>query len=195
MTESEVQRHVAGCQAGARASQQWVFEQYYRKMFGICLRYVPDHDEVQDVLQEGFLKVFGGIQGFTSKGSFEGWMRRIMVNTAVDYLRKKKSSGWLLREEAIEEVGAMDEGQEPDELDISEDFTVEDVQEAMASLTPMYRTVFSLYVFEQLGHQEIADQLGIQVGTSKSNLAKARRNVRHFLISRAKATNMTKEKK
>ena len=57
MTESEVQRHVTGCQAGARASQQWVFERYYRKMFGVCLRYVPDQDEVQDVLQEGFLKV------------------------------------------------------------------------------------------------------------------------------------------
>lgn len=195
MTESEVQRHVTGCQAGARASQQWVFERYYRKMFGVCLRYVPDQDEVQDVLQEGFLKVFGSIQGYSSKGSFEGWIRRIMVNTAVDHLRKKKSSGWILREDAIEEAVATEETLDSEELDIAADFSVDDVHEAMASLTPMYRTVFSLYVFEQLGHQEIADQLGIQVGTSKSNLAKARRNVRHYLLSRNQATSNLKEKK
>jgi RNA polymerase sigma factor (sigma-70 family) len=195
MTESEVQRHVVGCQAGARASQKWVFERYYRKMFGVCLRYIPDHDEVQDVLQEGFLKVFGSINGYTSKGSFEGWMRRIMVNTAVDHLRKKKSMGWLLRQDSIEESGAVDEAHEPEESDISDDFSVEDVYEAMASLTPMYRTVFNLYVFEQLGHQEIADQLGIQLGTSKSNLAKARRNVKQFLLAKSKAPSIMKEKK
>ena len=118
-----------------------------------------------------------------------------MVNTAVDHLRKKKSSGWILREDAIEEAVATEETLDSEELDIAADFSVDDVHEAMASLTPMYRTVFSLYVFEQLGHQEIADQLGIQVGTSKSNLAKARRNVRHYLLSRNQATSNLKEKK
>ena len=91
MSENELRQHIEGCKNGNRLSQQWVFDRYYRLMFGVCLRYTNDTDRVQDMVQEGFLKVFSNIEGYTSKGSFEGWMRRIMVNTAIDAIRKLKA--------------------------------------------------------------------------------------------------------
>ena len=88
MHEDIIEKHIRGCQQGDRLSQRWVFDRYYRLMFGVCMRYVSDRDAVQDVVQEGFLKVFSGIDRFASKGYFEGWIRRIMVNTAIDHVRK-----------------------------------------------------------------------------------------------------------
>ena len=149
-------------------------------MFGVCMRYVSDKDAVQDVVQEGFLKIFTNIEGYTSKGSFEGWIRRIMVNTSIDAIRRRKAAGLVLGEDkSFEDV--VDDGVE-EEFDNDEyTFTVTDVQDAMSQLTPMYRAVFNLYVFDNMTHQEIASKLGITVGTSKSNLAKARRNLRKIL--------------
>lgn len=180
MSESELQNHIEGCKRQDRLSQKWLFNRYYRLMFGICLRYASDQDAVQDIVQEGFLKVFNNIEGYTSKGSFEGWMRRIMVNTAIDAIRRSKATGWILVEDASVEELADDVETDEDDMEMS--FTVQDVLRAMERLTPVYRAVFNLYVFENMRHQEIADQLGITVGTSKSNLAKARRNLRKVLL-------------
>lgn len=144
------------------------------------MRYVSDKDAVQDVVQEGFLKVFTNIEGYTSKGSFEGWMRRIMVNTSIDAIRRRKATGLVLGDEkSFEDV--VEDSVEYEVGDDEYTFTVRDVQDAMSKLTPMYRTVFNLYVFDNMTHQEIAIKLGINVGTSKSNLAKARRNLRKIL--------------
>ena len=144
------------------------------------MRYVSDKDAVQDVVQEGFLKVFTNIEGYTSKGSFEGWMRRIMVNTSIDAIRRRKATGLVLGDEkSFEDV--VENSVEYEVGDDEYTFTVRDVQDAMSKLTPMYRTVFNLYVFDNMTHQEIAIKLGINVGTSKSNLAKARRNLRKIL--------------
>lgn len=180
--EAEVRAAIEGCKRGERRAQQWVFERYYRLMFGVCMRYISDQDSIQDVLQEGFLKVFSNIEGYTSKGSFEGWIRRIMVNTAIDFIRRKRALGWETGDDTTMEALESD-GPSPDELDESTAFNVHDVLAAMEQLTPVYRTVFNLYVFENLGHQEIADELGISVGTSKSNLAKARRNIKNHLLN------------
>jgi len=181
--DGELRATIEGCKRGERRAQQRIFERYYRLMFGVCLRYVSDHDAVQDVLQEGFLKVFSNIEGYTSKGSFEGWIRRIMVNTAIDFIRRRRSLGWESGEDATMDA-LVSEDAAPDDLDEEVGFTVQDVLQAMEQLTPVYRAVFNLYVFENLGHQEIAEELGISVGTSKSNLAKARRNLRQHLLSR-----------
>ena len=181
-SEADLRGIIDGCRRGERRAQQQVFERYYRLMFGVCLRYISDHDSVQDVLQEGFLKVFSNIEGYTSKGSFEGWIRRIMVNTAIDFIRRRRALGWESGDESTMEALESDDPL-PDELDEEAHFTVQDVLAAMSHLTPVYRAVFNLYVFENLGHQEIADELGITVGTSKSNLAKARRNIRHHLLA------------
>ena len=184
MHEAELRPHIEACQAGDSRAQRFIFERYYRLMFGVCLRYMSDQDSVKDVVQEGFLKVFNNIEGYTFKGSFEGWMRRIMVNTAIDAIRRKNSVGWVLGDEQSFEPVDEDGGWEMEEEEDAT-FTVHDVLNAMEHLTPMYRAVFNLYVFDNLGHQEIADRLGISVGTSKSNLAKARRNLRTILLTQS----------
>ena len=188
MQNKELLAHIEGCRRGESKSQRWIFERYYRLMFGVCMRYVSDKDALQDVVQEGFLKIFTNIEGYTSKGSFEGWMRRIMVNTSIDAIRRRKATGLVLGEDkSFEDV--VDDGFE-EEFDEDEyTFTVHDVQEAMSQLTPMYRAVFNLNVFDNMTHQEIASTLGITVGTSKSNLAKARRNLRKIL-NRKKTHNV-----
>lgn len=160
-----------------------MFERYYRMMFGVCLRYVSDQDAVQDIVQEGFLKIFSNIEGYTFKGSFEGWMRRIMVNTSIDAIRRRKAAGMVLGDEkSFEDVAEEEDYSYDDEEEVV--YTVNDVQEAMSSLSPMYRAVFNMYVFDNMKHHEIAAHLGITVGTSKSNLAKARRNLRVLLIKK-----------
>ena len=189
MQNKELLVHIEGCRLSREKSRSWIFNRYYRLMFGVCLRYVSDKDAVQDVVQEGFLKIFLNIDGYTSKGSFEGWMRRIMVNTAIDAIRSRKATGLVLGlEESFEEIA--DEVVFPiEEDDDVETFTVHDVMDAMANLSPMYRTVFNLYVFDNMGHKEISDHLGISVGTSKSNLAKARKNLRKILLNMKNKTD------
>ena len=181
MHEAELRPYIEACRLGERRAQRFIFERYYRLMFGVCLRYMSDQDSVQDVVQEGFLKVFNNIGGYTFKGSFEGWMRRIMVNTAIDAIRRRNAAGWVLGEEASFEPVDEETGWEEDE-EVDATFNVHDVLEAMEQLTPVYRAVFNLYVFDNLGHQG-ASRLGISVGTSKSNLAKARRNIRNILLT------------
>lgn len=182
MSEAELLKHIEGAKRGERLSQKYVFNRYYRLMFGVCLRYDSDHDAVQDIVQEGFIKVFSSIAGFSSKGSFEGWIRRIMVNTAIDAIRRNKAAGWELSADGLVD-DVVDESDAFEVDDTEAIYTVQDVLMAMEHLSPMYRAVFNLYVFENLGHQEIASELAISVGTSKSNLAKARRNVRSILIA------------
>ena len=182
MSENELNKHIQGCKRGDSKSQKWIFERFYRLMFGVCLRYHSDHDRVQDIVQEGFLKVFSNIEGFTSKGSFEGWMKRIMVNTAIDFIRKERASPEELTAEGTLEFS--DDGEEMSFFETEEEqITIQHVLTAMRQLTPVYRAVFNLYVFDNLTHQEISQQLGISVGTSKSNLAKARRNVKASLLA------------
>jgi RNA polymerase sigma-70 factor (ECF subfamily) len=175
---------IDGCIAGERKSQQRVYELFYGKMMAVCLRYTKNHDQAKDILQDGFIKVFRSMDAFNRAGSFEGWIRRIMVNTAIDYFRRAKNSYLLLGEErSIEDFGDHDaedtlEDTQEDELP---DLKPADVINAMQKLTPAYRTVFNLYVFEEMTHKEIAEVLGINIGTSKSNLAKAKQNLKKLL--------------
>lgn len=175
---------IDGCLKEDRKAQQRVYELFYGKMMAVCLRYTKNADQAKDILQDGFIKVFRSVDKFNRAGSFEGWIRRIMVNTAIDHFRRTKNSYLLLGEErSIEDFG------DQDEEDILADETTEDVMDlkpadiinAMQKLTPAYRTVFNLYVFEELTHKEIADVLGINIGTSKSNLAKAKHNLKKLL--------------
>ena len=175
---------VEGCISGERRSQQRVYELFYGKMMAVCLRYTKNHDQAKDILQDGFIKVFRSMEKFNRDGSFEGWIRRIMVNTAIDYFRRAKNSYLLLGEErSIEDFGDMDEedvlvDESPEEV---LDLKPADVINAMQKLTPAYRTVFNLFVFEEMTHKEISEVLGINVGTSKSNFAKAKHNLKKLL--------------
>lgn len=172
---------VEGCRKGDNRSQLRVYELLYGKMKAVCSRYTNNNDQAEDLLQEGFIKVFTGMDKFSGEGSFEGWVRRIMVNTAIDYFRKRKKDFILLDEEsALEELVKAEEEDEENE---GYGFTPQDIKDAMQKLTPAYRTIFNLYVFENMSHKEIGEHLGISDGTSKSNLAKARRNLRKILLS------------
>lgn len=147
------------------------------------MRYNRDHDTAQDVCQTGFIKVFEKLERYSFDGSFEGWMRRIMVNTAIDYIRKSKKELTIIEDESRIEDDAITEDAEGGEFVGLE---VADVVEAVQQLSPAYRTVFNLYVMENYSHKEVSEIMGISEGTSKSNLAKAKRNLRALLEHKRK---------
>lgn len=173
---------IDGCLAGERKAQEQLYERFYGKMLAVCLRYTKNHDQAKDILQDGFIKVFHSLEQFQRDGSFEGWIRRIMVNTAIDYFRRSRHSHLLLGEnqdiEAFEDITAEEE---PAATALEGNLKPADVINAMQKLTPAYRTVFNLYVFEDMTHKQIAETLGINIGTSKSNLAKAKARLRQIL--------------
>jgi len=152
--------------AGKSKAQAQLYQYLAPKMYGVCLRYSKDETEAEDNLQEGFLKVFEKIGSFRHEGSFEGWVRRIMVNAALERYRKNH----LMH--PVEDMGVFD-GPELNEQIISE-MSAKDLMKIINELPPRYRMVFNLYVFEGFNHKEIAEEMKISVGTSKSNLARAR---------------------
>ena len=158
---------IKGCIAGDRASQQKLYNLYARKMMGVCMWYARNKEEAEEILQDGFIRVFTYINTFKGEGSLEGWIRRIMVNAALLKYRNKSH----LR--AIVEYNA-------EEHDVKEADSVigkleaKELVKLIQTLTPGYRMVFNLYVMEGMKHREIAEILGISEGTSKSNLADAR---------------------
>lgn len=172
---------IDGCLAGERRSQQRVYELFYGKMMSVCLRYTKNHDQAKDILQDGFIKVFRNLTKFNREGSFEGWIRRIMVNTAIDHFRRARHSYLLLGEdrsmEEFEDLAEENHSEQEEALDLKP----ADVINAMQKLTPAYRTVFNLFVFEDMSHKEISETLDISIGTSKSNLAKAKSNLKRLL--------------
>jgi RNA polymerase sigma-70 factor (ECF subfamily) len=179
-----LQALIDGCLKGDRRSQQAIHKMFYGKMKAVCMRYTRDSDQANDVLQEGFLKVFNNLDKYTGVGTFEGWMRRIMVNLSIDRYRRLKHDLVLLGEQNdIENWGGETDEETEDlgENDEIYDITPEQIIDAMQQLTPAYRTVFNLYVYEDYTHQDIAEALGISVGTSKSNYAKAKKNMRKLL--------------
>jgi RNA polymerase sigma factor (sigma-70 family) len=180
-----LQALIDGCLKGDRRSQQAIHKMFYGKMKAVCMRYTRDSDQAMDVLQEGFLKVFNNLDRYTGVGSFEGWMRRIMVNLSIDRFRRLKHDLILLGEQNDIENWGGEVEEDSDDSDENEeiyDITPEQIIDAMQQLTPAYRTVFNLYVYEDYTHQDIAEALGISVGTSKSNYAKAKKNMKKLLI-------------
>ncbi len=144
------------------------------------MRYARDRDSAEEMLQEGFIKVFDKLEGFDYKGSFEGWMRRIIANTAIDQIRKSKKDPLLTDKDEDFKLGAEDRVVEKEEQEALE-IKAEIAMEAIQNLSPAYRAVFNLYVMEEYTHKEIAEILGISEGTSKSNLAKAKMNLKKIL--------------
>jgi len=179
MPESDLRDLINGCVRGKRKPQEELFKRYYSKMMIVSMRYTKNADEAADILQDGFLKVFAKLEAYNYEGSFEGWIRRIIANTAIDQLRKRKNDFILLQEDqSLEDFADLiEEDLEEEEVE----FKPDQVLAAMHELSPAYRTIFNLYVFENLTHNEIAEKLDISVGTSKSNLAKAKRNLAKIL--------------
>jgi RNA polymerase sigma factor (sigma-70 family) len=171
---------IEGCIANNRRSQEQLFKLFYGKMLPVCLRYIPDRDSAQEVLQEGFIKVFEKLEAFDHKGSFEGWIRRIIANTAIDAIRKSKKNPFLTDDDNDFKLGASDPMIEAEEIELT-DIKAQFAMEAIQLLSPAYRTVFSMFVLEDYSHKEISEILGISEGTSKSNLAKAKMNLQRII--------------
>lgn len=171
------------CLSNKRRAQEELFRLYYGKMLAVCLRYAKDRDTAEEILQEGFIKIFDKLDAFDYKGSFEGWMRRIVANTAIDSLRKQKKDPFLTDNDEDFKLGGtnpMIEREEAEMTTIKGELAMEAIQE----LSPAYRAVFNLYVLEEYTHKEISEILGISEGTSKSNLAKAKMNLQRILSDR-----------
>lgn len=174
----EIKSVIEGCLKKEHKSQYKLYQMFYKNMTMVCLRYAKDREEANDLVQEGFIKVFKNLTRYEFKGSFEGWMRRIFVNNAIDNIRRKKKDHLLLGEdEKLDSFAVFD----LDPLEKQGELDPKIVMEAIQKLTPAYKAVFSLYVIEDYSHKEIAEMLGVSVGTSKSNLAKAKQNLRKFL--------------
>lgn len=181
--KGQLENIVAGCIKNDRVSQEKLFKLFYGKLLIVCQRYTNDRDTAQDILQEGFMKIFDKIATFESSGSFEGWMKRIVTNTALDHLRKSKKFNFVEENEINTKEDFVDYGDKL-ESDNSIELKAEFALQAIQQLSPAYQTVFNLYVMEEYSHKEIAEVLGISEGTSKSNLAKAKMNLQKIILKK-----------
>lgn len=167
------------CKQNERKAQEELYKLYSPKLFGICLKYSGSRQQAEDNLQDGFVTIFEKIGQFQDKGSFEGWMKRILINTSLQQHRQQKVYG-ITNEEDLQEDEI-----EVETDNISVDFLLQCVQE----LPDRYRQVFNLYVLDGYSHKEISDLLNITEGTSKSNLARARTSLKEKieLVQNSKA--------
>lgn len=164
MSEEEI---LEGCKANREECQKLLFEKYSRLMTGVCMRYADRYEEAQDIVQDGFIKVFKKIETFTGKGSLEGWIRRIMVNTALDHLRRTKAERFNV---SVDDV----EFKLKDKQEIIASMQADDLLKIIRTLPVGYRTVFNMYAIEGYTHKEIAKELDISENTSKSQYSRAR---------------------
>lgn len=164
---------IRACKKGKRASQRELYKLYYSYGMSICLRYSKNRQEAQEILNDGFVKVFNNLEKYDLKLSFKAWLRRILINSAIDYYRKHHK-----HQHTLEIVQNQHFDESPNAL---HNLSVQEIMKMVHKLSPAYRMVFNLYVVEGYKHQEIAKQLNITVGASKSNLAKARMKLRAML--------------
>ena len=157
---------ISGCIEGNRRMQEELYRRFSPRMYAVCLRYAGASEEAQDILQEGFIKIFKKLDTFRSEGSFEGWIRRIFVNTAIEHFRRKK----YLQPVTEKEESTL----EGNYLSVLDNLAERDILDLVQQLSPGYRTVFNMYVVEGYTHKEIGDLLGISEGTSKSQLSRAK---------------------
>lgn len=164
------------CLRGERLAQKAFFERFKGKMFALCLRYANSREDAEDILQEGFVKVFRDLNQYSGAGNLEGWVRKVFVNTALQYIKKQKNA--LL----TTELNGEDRADEP-EMPFGDEPPAKNMILILQKLPPGFRTVFNLYVLEGYTHPEIAEILGISVGTSKSQLLRAKAHFKKLLES------------
>jgi RNA polymerase sigma factor (sigma-70 family) len=165
---TDLKNIIKGCLAGNRRDQELLYRRHASKLYAVCLQYSATDDEARDILQDGFIKIFENLVHYKHEGSFEGWMRRIIVNTALEKYRSKHT---LYRVDDIELIPELDA--EP----YNEDYAgleATDLLDIIRELPPKYRMVFNLFAIEGYSHKEISKMVNISEGTSKSNLSRAR---------------------
>lgn len=157
---------INGCIEGNRRTQEELYRRFSPRMYGVCLRYAGNAEEAEDILQDGFIKVYNKLSSFRREGSFEGWIRRIFVNTAIEHFRRKK----YLQPVTEKEESTL----EGNYLSVLDELAERDILGLVQQLSPGYRTVFNMYVVEGYTHKEIGEIMGISEGTSKSQLSRAK---------------------
>lgn len=175
--EAEERDFIRACVARERWAQRKLYEEHYGILMGVCLRYANNSDDAMDILHDGFIKIFRNIGKYQPGTSLVAWMRRIVVNTAIDYYRKRARR----RTEDISQAYGV-QSNDPGAISL---LTVEEILQKIQQLSPAYRAVFNLYVIEGYPHKEIADILGITESTSRSNLVKARIKLKEMLRTQA----------
>lgn len=172
---------IESCKSNDREAQYRLYNLLSGKMFAVCLRYAKHREAAEDLLQEGFVKVFTHIDKFRGEGSFEGWVRRIIVNTAVEHYRRSTKMYPM--------VNVEDVNRDIPWVDTGENLELEDLMNMINKLSQGYKTIFNLYVVEGYSHKEIAEMLEISEGTSKSQLARAR----YLLMEMVKKSEIVKK--
>jgi RNA polymerase sigma factor (sigma-70 family) len=169
---------IDNCINGERKSQKALYDLYSPKMFAICVRYAKNQMDAEDILQEGFVKLFNNLNRFRGDGSFDGWVRRIFVNTAIEHIRRKNLNTTV--GEGLENSIADRQQNALDNL------FEKDIINSSMTLSEGYRTVFNLYAVEGFSHKEIASQLGITESTSKSQFSRAKALLRNIIQNKPK---------
>ncbi|MBT8234482.1 MAG: RNA polymerase sigma factor [Saprospiraceae bacterium] len=167
---------IGACINNEEWAQKKLYEDHYSLMYPLCLRYATDEDEALDILHEGYIKVFRHIGKYTIGTSLKAWIKRIMVNTAIDYYRKRSRR----RVENIDDARSL----KVVGADAVEELSAQEILKAMQKLSNAYRSVFNLYVIEGYSHREVAERLNISESTSRSNLVKARNKLKSILLSK-----------
>ncbi len=175
-TETEFLQIIQGCRKQARSSQNAMYRLYYGYGMSICIRYVKSEFDARSVLNEGFLKVFRNINKYDIEHPFKPWFRRILVNTAINYLKKQRK---FKMEISLEEAN-----NHATREDILSRISYKELMEMVQSLSTAYRTVFNMYVIDGFKHEEIAKLLGISISTSKSNLTRARAKLQQLITNK-----------
>ena len=165
---------VQKCQNGEREAQNQLFTQYRRMLFGVCLRYAADREEVEDILQDSFIKIYGDLYQYKPTGPLGGWLRKVTVNVALQHLRKKKKLFPIVALDQIEDSYRREEN-------LFEEDRAKALLKMVQQLPEGYRLIFNLHVMEGLTHPEIAKHLDISVNTSKSQLSRAKALLRKML--------------
>ena len=165
---TEIKNIINGCLKGNRRDQELLYRRYAARLYAVCLQYSGNDEEARDILQEGFIKIYENLVHYKYEGSFDGWVRRIMVNTALEKYRSKHN---LYRVDDIDQI--PEQNAEPDNEDYA-GLEARDLMEIIRELPPRYRIVFNLFAIEGYSHKEIGGMMSISEGTSKSNLSRAR---------------------
>lgn len=160
------------CKKNNSQAQEALYNTYAKVLLRICCRYIQDRDDAEDVLQDSFIKIFLNIDKFKNEGSFEGWMKRITVNTSLHFLKEKQK----VKFESADNLYIIDDNENEEKID--DEVKAEYILECLHELPDGYRTIFNLFLIEGFSHKEIAEKLGIKESTSRSQYTKARR----FLI-------------
>jgi len=183
---------IEGCLSGKRKAYSLLFQKYASVMMGICMRFCKNRDDAEDVLQEGFIKVFSNMENYRHEGSFEGWIKRIMINSAIDHYKNNLKHSFHYNVDEMEDHSILDDqhGHDPGSPQF-QDIPREKLMELIQGLPDGYRMVFNLYAIEGMSHREIAAKLDFTENTSKTQLMKARRTLRGKLKEWIKKYELT----